>query len=325
MVYVRSQALALQKHQDIPFERIVEMIRPERSLAYSPVFQIVFSWQNAPKGTIDLPGLQISSLPVAPHAVSKFDLTLWLGEAGNRIVGGLEYATSLFEAGTIERYLGYFRRLLEGMVADAERPISELPLLSEAERRLLLEEWNETASDYPKEKRINQLFEEQVERTPEAVAVVYEEQQLTYRELNKRANRLAHHLQELGVKPDKRVALCVERGVEMIMSLLGVLKAGGAYVPLDPIYPAERLRYMVEDCRPTVLLTQGHLEELFSGLSPTVTALNLAEATSPWNNQPETNPDHTYVGLTPEHLAYVIYTSGSTALPRVSWSRIVMP
>src|SRR5262249_47215787 len=211
---VKAQAIAAQQHQDIPFEQVVEVARPARSLSHSPIFQVMFAWQNAPEGVLELPGLEARPLPWESRVTAKFDLTLSLREDGKTIAGGLEYATSLFEAGTIERYAGYFRMLLEGMGAADGRGVDRLPLLTQAERRQVIEEWNETSAEYPSEKLTHELFEEQVERTPEAVAAVFEERQLTYRELNRRANQLAHYLKKLGVGPEARVGICVERGLE---------------------------------------------------------------------------------------------------------------
>ena len=316
LTQVKAQTLGAQQYQDIPFEQVVELVRPVRSLSHSPLFQVMFAWQNAPEGRLVLPGLKAGPLRSAPHIMAKFDLTLSLQEAGDRIVGGLEYATSLFERATIERYLGYFRTLLEGMVADDTQRVDRLALLSERERQQVLYEWNATEAEYPSDKCVHELFEEQVSKTPEAVAVVYEETSLSYAELNRRANQLAHYLRGLGVKPDARVAICVERGFEMIVGLLGIMKAGGGYVPLDPAYPVERLRYMLEDSGPVALLTQSHLAERFAGLSEKPPFIDLSAAAPPWENQPLTNPDRAGVGLTPEHLAYVIYTSGSTGSPK---------
>src|SRR5579864_4352276 len=314
VAHVRSQAVAAQEHQGIPFEQVVEIVRPARSLAHNPVFQVMFAWQNAPKGMINLAGLQVSPFTALPHDISKFDLTLLLQEKGHQIVGELEYATALYERSTIERYLGYFRRLLGAMVADDGQKVDRLPMLGQEERQQLLYEWNATEAEYPREKCVHELFEEQVERTPNAIAIVYQEQALTYGELNRRANRLAHYLRDLGVGPDKRVAICVERGLEMIVGLLAVLKAGGAYVPLDPAYPAERLRYMVEDSGPEVLLTQGHLREQMRGVKRELAVIDMSDPGAAWQECPETNPEKT--GLTAEHLAYVIYTSGSTGTPK---------
>ena len=219
------------------------------------------------------------------------------------------------ERSTIERYVGYFCQLLEAMVADESQTIDRLRVLPEQERQKLLYEWNDTRTEYPREKCIHELFEEQVRKTPGAVAVVYEDQQLSYEELNRRANRLAHYLREVGVKPDERVAICVERGLEMLAGLLGILKAGGAYVPLDPAYPAERLNYMLQDSDPRVLLTQGFLQDRFSAVRTSIRIINLTDALS-WQDQPESNPDRNAIGLNSEHLAYVIYTSGSTGKPK---------
>src|ERR1700722_11647201 len=312
---VKAQTLAAQQHQDIPFEQVVELARPVRSLAHSPLFQAMFVWQHASQNTLELPGLEIRALPFLPPVVSKFDLTLSLQEAGRSISGGLEYATALFEQSTIERYLGHFRTLLEAMVKDDTQTVSRLPSLSQGERHQVIEGWNDTAVEYPSAACIHELFEAQVARSPEATAVVFEEATLSYRELNCRANQLAHYLRALGVKPDTRVAICVERSFEMIVSLLAVLKAGGAYVPLDPAYPVERLRFMLEDCAPIVLLTENHLTALFPEARSTLPVIDL-HAASLWHDQPVSNPDGSILGLSCKHLAYVIYTSGSTGLPK---------
>ena len=217
------------------------------------------------------------------------------------------------------RVCQYMCRALEALVEALEtspaRAVRTLEVLPAAERHRLLYEWNDTEVEYPSDKCVHELFEEQAEKTPEAVAVVYEDEQLSYGELNRRANQLAHYLRELGVKPDDRVALCLERSLEMVVALLAVLKAGGAYVPLDPDYPPERLRFMLEDSQPVVLLTQSHLRELFNQLEDALPVLDLDDST-PWQQQPESNPDPAAIGLTPSHLAYVIYTSGSTGLPK---------
>jgi amino acid adenylation domain-containing protein len=314
--HVKAQTLRAQQHQDIPFEQVVEVVRPERGLSHNPIFQVAFAWQNAPEGALELPGLEVRPLPMAPQVTAKFDLTLFLWEAGRKIVGGVEYATSLFEAVTIERYLGYFRALLEGMVADESQAVDRLPLLSATERHQVIKQWNETAVDYPREKLVHELFEEQVERTPDAVAVVFEDRQLTYAELNKKANRLAHYLQTLGVGPEARVGICLERSLEMVIGLLGILKAGGTYVPLDPAYPAERLQYMLEDTAPVAMLTQGHLRELLTGLKEALPVVDLTEVEPVWKAKSGMNPRRSEVGLRAEHLAYMIYTSGSTGAPK---------
>ena len=315
LAQVKKQAIAAQQHQDIPFEYVVELMHPVRSLAHSPLFQVAFAWGNTPAGRLDFPGLELSSVSSSSSLLSKFDLTLSLQEINGSLYGGLEYATSLFEPSTIERYLGYLRNQLVGMVADEAQQVHRLPLLDASERHRVLYEWNDTATSFPSEKCIHALFEEQVDRSPEAIAVVFEEQELSYRELNQRANQLAHYLRELGVGPDTRVALCVERSLEMIIALLAVLKAGGAYVPLDPAYPVERLHFMLADAAPVVLLTQSRLQNLFSEYVHGLPVLTLEDPVF-WSEQPDWNPAPDAIGLTSSHLAYIIYTSGSTGSPK---------
>jgi amino acid adenylation domain-containing protein len=311
----KVQALAAQQNQDIPFEQVVELARPARSMAHSPLFQVMFAWQGSAQGRIELPGLEVQSLPI-PHKVAKFDLLLELCESDNSITGGIEYATSLFEQGTIKRYLGYFRNLLQAMVADDAQTVDCLPMLPENERCYLLYELNDTKADFPRGKCVHELFEEQVARTPDASAVVCEGEEISYAELNRRSNQLAHYLRELGVGPDARVAVCLERSFEMVVALMAVLKAGGAYLPLDPAYPVERLRFMLEDSEPLALLTQRHLTGLFCGIGGKVPVLDLTAASAAWSSHPLTNPALQAIGLRPEHLAYVIYTSGSTGNPK---------
>jgi amino acid adenylation domain-containing protein len=206
--------------------------------------------------------------------------------------------------------------LVNALETSPAKKMRTLEVLPQPERDRVLYEWNETKAEYPADKCVHQLFEEQVTKTPDAVAVVFEDQELSYGELNRRANQLAHYLMELGVKPDDRVAICIERSLEMIVALLAVLKAGGAYVPLDPAYPAERLRFMLEDSAPVALLTQNKLRELFSELGDKLPVIDITAETSAWSKHPETNPDPNSLGLTPNHLAYVIYTSGSTGSPK---------
>ncbi|MCP4549380.1 MAG: amino acid adenylation domain-containing protein [bacterium] len=242
---VREVALGAYAHQDLPFEVLVDALQPERDLSRSPLFQVMFVLQNAPVEALELPNLTVSRLE-ADSKTAKFDLTLTMAETAQGLRGALEYNTDLFDAGTIDRLVGHFQVLLQGIVADPDQRIADVPILTDAERQLLLVEWNDTWAEYPKHRCIHELFEAQVERTPDAVAVVFEERHLTYRELNRRANQLAHHLQGLGVGPEVLVGICVERSLEMVVGLLGILKAGGAYVPLDSAYPEERLAFMLE-------------------------------------------------------------------------------
>ncbi|HVG43319.1 MAG TPA: amino acid adenylation domain-containing protein, partial [Longimicrobium sp.] len=312
MARVKARALEAQRYQDIPFEQVVERVRPVRSLAHTPLFQAMLAWQNAPAGRVELPGLEPAPVPEAPPEAAHFDLSLVLTEEDGRVAGGVTYATSLFDRATAERHVGYLLRALEAMAADEGRPVERLPLLADAERARVVEEWNATHAEYPRELCAHELFEARVERAPDAVAVAHDGATLTYAELNRRANRLAHHLRALGVGPDVRVAVCVERGVEMVVGVLAVLKAGGAYVPLDPAYPAERLRYMLEDGAPAVLLARAALAGRFARVEIPVVALE-ADA-SGWADGDDANPER--AGLAPDHLAYVIYTSGSTGRPR---------
>ncbi|HEU4558562.1 MAG TPA: amino acid adenylation domain-containing protein, partial [Longimicrobium sp.] len=316
LAQVKARALEAQQNQDIPFEQVVELVQPARSLAHTPLFQVMFAWQNASDGgRLELPGLRPGGVDTAgagAQAQAKFDVSLTMGEAGGRIVGGVTYATALFEQATIERHLAYLRRVLEAMVADDLQAVDTLPLLPEDERRRVVEEWNATDVAYPRNLCIHELFEAQVERTPTETAVVFEGEELTYAELNARANQVAHHLRVLGVGPEARVGICVERGPEMVVGMLAVLKAGGAYLPLDPAYPEERLRYTLEDGAPVALLTGSALLGLFEGVR--VPVLDMDAPLPAWASQPDTNPERG--GLTPDDLAYVIYTSGSTGRPK---------
>ncbi len=313
---VRERVLAGQTNQDVPFEQVVEALKPERTLAHSPVFQVMLAWQNLPQtGGVPLEGLRIEGMGVA-GSTSQFDLTLSLMEADGRVVGSLVYATALYERSTIERYLNYWKRLLEGMVGGEEVGVDRLEWLPEPEIQLLLKEWNRTEAEYPSERCIHELFEEQVRRTPEAAAVVYEEVTLSYEELNARANRLAHYLREQGVEPDTRVGLCVERGPEMVIGLLAVLKAGGAYVPLDPDYPSQRLGYLLSDSAPVLLLVDEAGREALAGRPAELSVVHLKADAQRWSQCPSRDLSAQEIGLRSDHLAYVIYTSGSTGEPK---------
>jgi amino acid adenylation domain-containing protein/non-ribosomal peptide synthase protein (TIGR01720 family) len=305
---VREVTLEADAHRDLPFEHLVQTLQPERSSSQNPLFQVSFVLEP-PMPALDS-GWNMSQLDV-DTGTAKFDLTLELDERPEGIIGRIEYSTDLFESSTISRMIGHFQALLEGIVANPIARISDLPLLTETERHQLLVEWNNTTTDYPQDKCIHQLFEEQVERIPSSVAVVFEGEQLTYGELNRRANKLAHYLQSLGVGPEVLVGICVERSLEMIVGLLGILKAGGAYVPIDPAYPPERLAYILSDSRLPVLLTQQKLVASLPEHQARVVYLD-----TDWEKiyaESELSP---ISGATPENLAYVIYTSGSTGKPK---------
>lgn len=310
---VRRVVLDAQKHQDLPFERIVENAQTPRRLDLTPLFQVAFAWQNNDIGPAELPGLRVEPMGNQmgrPDGIVKFDLELQLSEVDGALAGGLSYATALFDASTIERHVGYLLTALRAMTVDAERPFATVDLLGADERRLLLQTWNQIEASYP-DHCIHQLFEQQVQRSPEATAVLFEDERLSYDELNRRANRLAHHLRAQGVEPDTLVGLCVERSVELVVGLLAILKAGGAYVPLDPAYAAERLHTILADAKPRCLLADAAGRTALGQTDlPSVDLENPAI----WRGEPATNP--IIPELVPSHLAYVIYTSGSTGTPK---------
>jgi amino acid adenylation domain-containing protein len=306
---VREVALGAYAHQDLPFDLLVEELQPQRSLSHTPLFQVMFILQNAPMSEIELSGLNLSLLENNSDT-AKFDLTLSMEETASGLVGSFEYNTDLFEVDTIRRMAGHLQTLLSGIIANPEQNLWELPLLTEAEKAQLLE-WNDTQAEYSNSQLIHHLFEAQVERTPGAVAVVFENQQLTYQELNARANQLAHYLQNLGVGPEVLVGICLERSLDMIVGLLGILKAGGAYVPLDPAYPQQRLAFMLSDSQVPLLLTQEQLVTALPEHQAKVVCLDAS-----WGEiakQTECNPINQ---ASHENLAYVIYTSGSTGQPK---------
>jgi amino acid adenylation domain-containing protein len=297
-------------HQDVPFEQVVEALQPERSSSYNPLFQVMFALENLSLDTLELPGITLTP-ELVERGTAQCDLSLLLWETKTGLIGVWEYNTDLFDDATIARMAGHFQTELEGIVANPQQRVSELPLLTQQERHQLLFEWNNTFAKYPQDKCIHQLFEEQVELTPDAVAVVFEGTQLTYRELNARANQLAHYLLSLGVKPETLVGICVERSLEMIVGLLGILKAGGAYVPLDPAYPSERLAFMLEDSAVPVLLTQQRLVDRLPQHEAQIVCLD-----TQWEAIAQYSSQNIAGGVNAENLAYVIYTSGSTGKPK---------
>ncbi|MBD2682798.1 MULTISPECIES: non-ribosomal peptide synthetase [Nostoc] len=307
---VRQTALDAYAHQDTPFEQLVEELQPERNLSYSPLFQVGFTLQNAATQTLELPGLTLTALEIE-NTTAKYDLTLFVEETENGLTGVWEYNSNLFDLATITRMAQHFQNLLEGIVANPQEKIAQLPLLSASEQNQLLVEWNNTQVEYDYDKCIHQLFADQVELTPDAVAVVFQEQQLTYRQLNSRANQLAHHLQTRGVKPGVLVGVCVERSPEMIVGVLGILKAGGAYVPLDSAYPQERLAYMLSDSQVRVLLTT---EKLAAKLPEHQAHIVYLDAN--WKIISQESQENPVSEVKPENLAYAIYTSGSTGKPK---------
>ena len=307
---VREVCLGAYAHQDLPFDRLVEELHAQRDLSRNPLFQVMFVLHDAPLRTIELPGLTLSPVEVDSET-AHFDLTLQIADTDQGLTAAFVYNTDLFEAATIARMAENFQTLLEAIVADPEQRVSDLPLLTATERRRLLVEWNDTKIDGPRDLCVHQLFEAQAERTSDAVAVVFEAEQLTYGELNRRANQLAHHLRALGVGPEVLVAICLERSLEMVIALLGVLKAGGAYLPLDPAYPKERLAFMLEDAQVPVLLTR---ERLVAGLPEHSAAVVCLD--SGWQTIARARGENLANAARAENLAYVIYTSGSTGAPK---------
>ncbi len=269
---VRETTLGAYQHQDLPFERLVEELAPERSVTHTPLFQVMFALQNVDLGALRLGDLRMEPLE-SGEGVSQFDLDFSLREGPEQFRGALGYRTDLFDAPTVERMLEHFRLLLDAVLHAPERPLSEVSLLSPGERAQLLDAWNATARDYPRGRSLHELVSEQAARTPGAPAVLFEGRALSYAELDRDAGRLARRLRALGVRPEARVAICVERSPEMPVAILAVLRAGGAYVPLDPAYPAERLAWMLEDSGARLVLTQAGLEEKLAGYAGVVVHL----------------------------------------------------
>ncbi|BEN51580.1 non-ribosomal peptide synthetase [Serratia marcescens] len=305
---IRHAVLAARENRDLPFEQVVELVNPPRHLGYTPLFQVMLAWQDGSVRDISLPGLQ-AELAGLEYSAAKFDLTLDLADTGEGISGTLNFATALFDRATAERYGVYLVQALRAMTLNSPRSVSHIDLLPPAEREHLLHGWNRTERDYPLDQTLAALFEQQVRRTPDATALVSGAESLSYAQLNARANRLAHALIARGVGPDSRVAVCAERGLNMVTALFGILKAGGAYVPLDPAYPGERLQYILQDADPVLLLADAAGR---AALGEPATPQLALEAASPETLSAENPAPRAQAS----HLAYVIYTSGSTGKPK---------
>jgi amino acid adenylation domain-containing protein len=307
---VHETALGAYSHQDLPFERLVEVLNPKRDSSRSPLFQVMLSMLNTPMQPLQLRGLE-DRRTMLDSGTSKFDLTLYAIEEPSGLSFTCEYNTDLFHSDRIARMLGHLEVLFEGIAGDPDRRLSELPLLTAQERQQILVDWNDTQAAYPQDMTLHQLFEAQVERTPESVAVEVEAKQLTYRDLNQRANQLANHLRTLGVGPKTLVGICIERSLDMVVGLLGILKAGAAYVPLDSAYPQERLAFMVEDAQLPVLLTGGGVTARLPEHGAKIVGLDSdAREIARQSGVNLAGP------ATANDLAYVIYTSGSTGKPK---------
>lgn len=306
----REITLGATAHQDLPFEKIVEELQPERSLSHMPIFQVMFVLQNVPRETLDLPGLKLSPVAVT-GTVAKFDLTLLMQESDAGLDGYLEYNTDLFDHLTMQRMIGHFKALLESIVANPDLALSQLALLTEAEQQQMLLNWNDTRTEYSRDKPVHEMFEAQVKRTPKAIAVRFQEGQITYEQLNERANQLARYLIGAGAGPDVLVGICIKRSIEMIVAVLGVLKSGSAYVPIDASYPRERLAYMVEDAQASILLAQSHSQESLPECKARTICLD-----TEWETIAAEDSCNLPNRAEPNNLAYVIYTSGSTGQPK---------
>ncbi|MEH1870989.1 non-ribosomal peptide synthetase [Nostoc sp.] len=321
---VREVTLGAYSQQDLPFDKLVEELHPERNLSHNPLFQVVFSLQNAPMSALELPGLVPSFMNIDLKK-TRFDLELHLWkcsddfrslwganwEYSEGLRGLIVYNTDLFDKATISRMLDHFKTLLSSIVANPEQRIGNLPLLSEAELHQVLVEWNNTNVNYPHDKCIHQLFEEQVQHHPDCIAVIFGNEQLTYQELNNRSNQLAQYLQKIGVGSEILVGICISQSIEMIVGLLGILKAGGAYLPLDSSYPQERLKFMLEDAQVSVLLTQEKLLKSFQWFLNPIICID-----KNWEIITQENKNNLESSVTSHNLAYVIYTSGSTGKPK---------
>lgn len=306
---VREIALGAYAHQDVPFERLVEELQPERNTGHNPLFQVMLALQNAPSQPLTLPGLELH-LSLSQSETAKFDLSLELWEGPEGLSGIMEYSTDLFNASTIRRMLNHYQQLLTAMVEQPQQRLSALSLLTTDEREQL-RAWNATKTTYPQDLCLHMLFEQQVEQSPDAVALVFEGRQCTYSELNMRANQLAHSLQSRGIGPDTPVGLCLERSCELVIGILGILKAGGAYVPLNPEYPKDRLAFILQDIQAPLLLTQQRLIERLP-----VQDIPLLVLDNEWSTIAAQSVGNPEVPLYTDNLAYVIYTSGSTGIPK---------
>ncbi|MEP6743438.1 MAG: amino acid adenylation domain-containing protein [bacterium] len=310
LAHVSSATHEAQRHRSLPFEKLIEELQVERSLSHAPVFQVTFKLEDARSYAGDVGDLRIEEFDF-DDGITQFDLTVDIRDSSDQLDCRFGYNTDLFDRATIERMGGHFKVLLAGIVSNPEQGIADLPLLPESELQQILAEWNYCGREYKTADCIHDLFEAQVERTPNATAVVFGDDRVSYSELNRRANQLAHHLRALGIGPEERVGICLGRSVETVVALLATLKAGGAYVPLDPAYPQDRLAFMLQDSRVPVLITQ---KSLLAGL-PDHRA-RVIQIDADWQKiavESEANPSSSAV---PENLAYVIYTSGSTGQPK---------
>ncbi|RTQ90553.1 MULTISPECIES: non-ribosomal peptide synthetase [Stenotrophomonas] len=312
LAQLKATTLAAYANQDVPFEQVVEALKPARSLAHSPVFQVMLSLDNTPSGgELSLSGLTLSSVPT-PHVTTHFDLSLSFVESGGQLLGGLEYASDLFDPTTVQRLIDYLHTVLDSMVRDDRQQVSALELLPGNERNSLLSSFSPMPYDHGAQEFLHARFQAHAEQHPERVAIVFEDTTLSYGELNARANQLAHALRARGIGPEQRVALCMDRGPELVIGIVGILKSGAAYVPLEPTTPPKRLAFMLADSAPMAVVTQSHLVSRFQDAP----ALPLVVVDTPDMVGSQSRHNPVTAALEPQHLAYVIYTSGSTGQPK---------
>jgi len=307
---VRETALEAYAHQDVPFEKLVEDLRPDRNLSQNPLFQVLFSLQNAPRQAFELSGLNLRLMDLG-ETTSKFDISVFLSETADGIGGRFEFNTDLFDSETIQRMIGHYEMFLARAVEHPNLPVSKVPLLTGEEQSLIVDGWNATKSEYPQAMCLHELIEAQAKRTPDSVAIAMGKEQISYRALDERANQVANYLQHRGVGPETLVGIFLERSIDMVVALLAVLKAGGAYIPLDPAYPTERIAFILEDSGAKVLLTQQDLVGVL--VSSNATVITMDAMKGPVAKQRKVAPK---VSLTPQSMAYVLYTSGSTGKPK---------
>jgi amino acid adenylation domain-containing protein len=312
---VHSGFVADQAQRDVPFERIVDTLQLKRDLSRAPIFQVMFIFQPKTRA-LELSNIECQPLDVGIES-AKFDLTLSLGEKDGALNGFFEYRSDLFNAATIDRMASNYRTLLQGIVADPDCSIAQLPIVALAERRRLLVEWNKTAADFPETRCLHELFEAQAKRTPNTIAVEIGKKRVTYRDLNRRANRLAHYLKRLGIGREDRVAICLDRSIEMVSALLAVLKAGAVYLPLDPEYPRERLEFILTDARASVLVTQkSFTEDRTRKIDDRDSRRKVILLDRDWPKIRKQSAMNSKSRINSSNLAYVIYTSGSTGQPK---------
>ncbi|WP_297823662.1 non-ribosomal peptide synthetase [Segetibacter sp.] len=310
---VKSTTLDAYEHQDVPFEKVVDAVMLQRDMSRSPIFQAMFILQNAP----DVPSLRLGEVELSSKGsnrdTAKFDITFSVTETSQGIRGAVEYASELYNEQTIERLITHFKELISSITNNPQESLSLLPMLTQQETHQLLVEFNNTSADYPRDKTIVDLFEEQVERTPDAVAVVFEGSNLSYQRLNERANQLAHYLKAKGVKQETLVPICIERGIDMIVGILGILKAGGAYVPIDAKYPLERIEFMLRDTKARIIITDKESSKKLRSID----GCDLIEIDGKAASEIQTEPtENINIEVTPSNLVYIIYTSGSTGKPK---------